>query len=354
MQIQHISIRRSHTPLKHPFTTALRSVESIDEILLILSTDRGLEGYGSAPATLAVTGDDLERIETDLQRAKEAFTDTLIEDYEITFENLHALRLCKSAQAAFDIALHDLFAKETGLPLYEYLGGSVRRFETLYTISVDTPEMMVKQAVEVFNEGYTHLKVKLDGNLVLDIERTKQLHYALPQAKLYLDINQAFSLGECETFLAAVEAIPIVLLEQPLQMDQREEMALLTRQNRIPILADESLFDYEDAQWLIEHKGADYFNIKLMKTGGIYEAKKILDLARIHHIPCMMGSMLETALSVTAALHLACAYENVRFTDLDGPTLARESIGTGGITYDGAAISLSQGTGLGITPKESE
>lgn len=352
MKIKNIKLKNSHLALKDPFTTALRSVNSIDEAIIMVKTEDKI-GLGSAPATLAVTGDDLEKISLDLEKIVfPAFLDYALEDYDTIFQKLSSLTICKSAQTAMDIALHDLLAQEAKQPLYAYLKGEKRSLQTLYTISVNTPQKMLLQARKVFKEGFKKLKIKLDDNLDLNIQRIQYLHKELPQAELFIDINQAFTLDKTKAFILALKEIPVKLLEQPLKANDLQGMQELTALHKIPILADETVFSYADALNAIQTKACHYINIKLMKCGGIYEAKKILELCQKEGVTCMMGSMLESAISVTAALHLALSFNNVIFTDLDGPTLAESSAVEGGIIYKKMEVLLDDSFGLGIILKE--
>jgi len=348
MQIKNITFKISHLLLKHSFSTALRSVDSIDEVILIIETENHV-GLGSAPATFAVTGDDLDRISSDIElKIIPTFLNYSLQDYEKSFQRLSALDICKSAQTAMDIALHDLFAKNEKKPLYDYLHGKPRSMQTLYTISINTPQKMLKQAQEAVNLGFIKLKIKLDHHVEENIKRVLLIHQHLTQVELFLDINQALNLQETKILISALKNLPITLLEQPLLAEDIEGMRELTQLKLLPILADETVFTYDDAVKAINMKACNYINIKLMKCGGIYEARKILELCQKKAIKCMMGSMLESGISVTAALHLAYAYDNVIFADLDGPTLASEKKTNGGILYKKMDISLIQNNGLGI------
>ncbi len=351
MIITTITLNKSHLALKQPFTTALRSVSSIDEVIITLHTQSFL-AYGSAPAALAVTGESLERIYDDLQKiAIPAFTGYELVDLDNALKKLHTLGLCKSAQAAMDIALHDLFAKIDHQPLYRYLGGTPRALQTLYTISINTPLKMLLQAKKAYALGFKKLKIKLDKDVKKNSERVRLIYESLPDAELFLDLNQALDLKQSKALISSLQNIPVTLLEQPVQAKELEAMQALTALKTIPILADESVFSFEDAQKAIKMKACDFINIKLMKCGGIYEAKKILELCQKEGIKCMMGSMLEGGISVTAALHLAYAYDNVIFADLDGPTLASETNVAGGISYDTMELSLKNSNGLGTKPR---
>ena len=137
-------------------------------------------------------------------------------------------------------------------------------------------------------------------------------------------------------------------MEQPVSYHDFKGMQYVTAQVETPILADESVFSYEDAVRLMEEKGADLINIKLMKTGGIHEALKICDVAEIYGVECMIGCMLESRLSVAAAAHLAAGRSVITRADLDGPSLCSVDPYEGGPVFDEAAISMTGDPGIGV------
>lgn len=105
-----------------------------------------------------------------------------------------------------------------------------------------------------------------------------------------------------------------------------------------------------DALHILATQSADIINIKLMKTGGISQAIEVANLTRRHHRSCMIGCMLESGISVTAAAHFAVAHADVvTLIDLDGPQLCQGSAITGGLTMDGPWIHMGDAPGLGIT-----
>ena len=113
-------------------------------------------------------------------------------------------------------------------------------------------------------------------------------------------------------------------------------------------MADESIFSLYDARRIIEGRAADMFNIKLMKAGGIYEALKINALAQSYDMTCMVGSMIETKLGVTAAAHFAASQSNILYYDFDAPLMLKEETVDGGIVYDGSRVTFTDAPGLGI------
>jgi L-Ala-D/L-Glu epimerase len=114
-------------------------------------------------------------------------------------------------------------------------------------------------------------------------------------------------------------------------------------------MADESAFGPEEVRSLLALRAADIINIKLMKAGGIARVLRIADIAAEHGVPCMMGCMLESGLSVTAAAHVAAARpDTITLIDLDGPALCAFDPLDGGVRFDGAHIDFSHAPGLGI------
>jgi L-alanine-DL-glutamate epimerase-like enolase superfamily enzyme len=100
---------------------------------------------------------------------------------------------------------------------------------------------------------------------------------------------------------------------------------------------------------LIKMRAADIINIKLMKTGGLSNAIRIADIAALHGVECMIGCMIESSISVAAAVHLAVAKANViTKVDLDGPSLCTFNPVDGGVVFNESEISIGAGSGLGI------
>ena len=141
----------------------------------------------------------------------------------------------------------------------------------------------------------------------------------------------------------------IELVEQPVSCHDFKGMQYVTAHTATPILADESVFSPEDAVRIMEEHGADLINIKLMKTGGLYPAEKICDLAEQSGVKCMMGCMLESAVSVSAGAHLAAARSVIAMCDLDGPSLCAENPYAGGPVYREHQIFLPETPGIGIS-----
>lgn len=353
MKITDIQVGEISLPLARPFKTALRTVNTVNDVVVRILTDEGAVGYGEAPPTAVITGDTKGSI---LCAIKDFIAPSLVgmdvENMESLQQKLHSSILKNtSAKAAVDMALYDLYGKRFGAPLYQLLGGSKQQLETDITISVNPIDEMVADSLDAVKQGFRVLKVKVGKEGKADVERIRAIRQAVgPDAVIRVDANQGWTAGQAISNIRAMEdaALDIELVEQPVPAHDFEGMKAITQAVATPILADESVFSAEDAVKIIQHRAADLINIKLMKTGGIGKALQICSVADIYGIKCMMGCMLESRLSVAAGAHLAAAKSCITLCDLDGPSLCSVDPYTGGPVFDGAAIRMSGDPGIGV------
>lgn len=354
MRIQRITVGEIKVPLKVPFKTAVRTVNVVHDLVLIIETDTGLQGYGEAPATALITGDLIDSMRAGLALLAPQLLGRELLDFNTMLHTVqHGLVNHSSLKAALEIALFDLRAQQFGVPLYQLLGGGTPRLKTDVTISVNDTETMVQDCLRAAAEGFDALKVKLGGRTWRDdVAATLAIHKAVgSKVALRLDANQGWTPKQAVQVIQAIEqaGIAIEFVEQPVKADDVAGLKFVTDHTLTPILADEAVFGVRDALHLLSTQSADVINIKLMKTGGISQAIEIANLTRRHQRTCMVGCMLETAISVTAAAHFAVAYADVvKLVDLDGPQLCNGSAISGGLQMDGPWINLPDTPGLGI------
>lgn len=354
MKIVAIETAEVNIPLVTPFKTALRTVNSVNDIVVRVVTDEGEVGFGEAPPTAVITGDTKGSIRCAIE---EFIAPNLvgmdIENLDGIMKKLHGCILKNtSAKAAVDMAVYDLYAKSCKKPLYKVLGGNRAEIETDLTISVNETSEMVADSLKAVEQGFGILKIKVGKESLKDIERIKAIRQAVgPDIKLRIDANQGWSAKDAVRIIRTMEdmGIEMDLVEQPVHAHDFAGMKFVTSQVHTPILADESVFSPEDAIQLIKERAADLINIKLMKTGGIYEALKICAIAETYGVECMIGCMLESKIAVSAAAHLAAGKGVITRADLDGPSLCREDPYTGGPVYEGSKIFMNETYGLGIT-----
>lgn len=353
MKITKVRLGRISVPLRVPFKTALRQVNSVEDIIVEIHTDTGEVGYGEAPPTGAITGDTTGAI---IGAFQDHIIKTLVGRDVEDFENLtRDVQKCivknSSAKAAADIALWDLYGKKYGIPVYRMLGASRNQIITDLTISVNPPEEMARDAVNAVERGYDTLKVKVGIDPSLDVERLSAIRAAVgDKPRIRIDANQAWSPKQAVKLLNQMQerGLDIELVEQPVKAHDLEGLKYVTDRSYVPVLADESVFSVEDALKIVQLQAADLINIKLMKCGGLTNALKIATLAEVSGVECMIGCMLEAKVSVNAAVHLACARQIITKVDLDGPVLCSEDPVLGGAVFSEKEITVADEPGLGI------
>lgn len=353
MKITDIKIKRISVPLRTPFKTALRTVNSVEDVIVEIYTDTGNIGFGEAPPTGVITGDTAGAIIGAIEdHIKKAIVGMKIENFEDLILKLQNCVLKNtSAKAAVDIALYDLYGQLYGAPLYKLLGGYRSEIVTDITISVNDPEEMAKDSLDAISRGYGTLKIKVGKDSARDMERMKAIRRAVGyDVNLRIDANQGWKPKEAVNILRKMEdaGLQIEFVEQPVSAHDIDGLKFVTDNVSTLVLADESVFSPMDALNILQRRAADFINIKLMKTGGIYNALKICSLAEMYGVECMIGCMLEAKVSVTAAVHLACAKSIITKIDLDGPILCSEDPVNGGAIFDESKIMLTDIPGLGI------
>jgi L-alanine-DL-glutamate epimerase-like enolase superfamily enzyme len=330
----------------HPMTLDLRTTFRVSHgasdqrhnVLLKIEHD-GLVGYGEA-AAVPYYGDTQESLSAYLNCLPPLGNDPFALE-----EILNALPAgAHAAQAAVDIALHDLWGKMLGQPLYRLFGLTPTPLPpTSFTIGIDAPEVMAARVKEL---NYPVIKIKLGAD---DPEAAVAAIRKSTSARLRVDANAAWEPEQALELITRLSRYNLELVEQPLPMGNVESylwlrQQLKTRGVTTPIFADESV---KTARDVAAYAGAvDGVVVKLMKTGGLREALRTIHTARAHGMKIMLSCMVESSVGVSAAAHIAPLCDHL---DLDGPLLiANDSFR--GLRYEGANLFIPQGVGLGVLP----
>ncbi|WP_205092470.1 dipeptide epimerase [Thalassobacillus pellis] len=354
MNITDIKTYLVEVPLHTPFKTALRTVTTATSIFVEIHCGKDIRGWGEAPPTHVITGETLESISYSIEKViKPLLLGQSLYDRNALFEMVEkALVRNTSAKAAVDMAIHDCLAQYCSMPLFQFLGGYRHVMETDYTVGVNSPEEMAADAIRYKDAGFDTLKIKVgNADIQTDFKRVQAVRTAVgDKILLRLDANQGWKPKEAVSVIRRMEEsdFNIELVEQPVAAHDLSGLKFVTEHVDTLIMADESVFSVHDARKVLETNSADLINIKLMKTGGIHHARKLCHLAESYGVECMVGSMIETKLGLTAAAHFAASEKNVTRIDFDAPLMLQEDVLTGGIHYQGKKITFSDAPGLGI------
>ena len=325
--------------LRHAFNLARYSRTTTPDVQVMLEYD-GIIGFGEAsmPPYLGESVESVTKFlsSLDLSRFNDPFQ---IEDILTYVDNVAPNN--RAAKASIDIALHDLLGKIMGQPWYKIWGYNPEKTPvTSFTIGIDTEEV-VRQKVE---EARPYKLIKVKMGLDKDQQTIDIIREMMPDVPICVDVNQGWKSKEhalemCH-WLAERNCL---FVEQPFDKEWLDETAWLRERSPLPIIADEAFQRLPD---ILRFKGVyDGINIKLMKSTGLYEAHKMVTLARALDMKVMIGCMTETSCAVTAAANLSPV---VDYADLDGNLLIANDRFTG-MTVENGKITLHDIPGIGIT-----
>ncbi|HEY9362805.1 MAG TPA: dipeptide epimerase [Chitinophagaceae bacterium] len=357
MKIEQVELYKCFIPLKEPFVISLGAIENAENIVVVIRTNKGITGYGECSPYLTINGENIDTcfiVGQLLARVlKEKDPLQIKKCVRLMDRRIYGNSSIKSA---FDMALHDIAAQHAGVPLYEFLGGSKDKILfTDMTVSIGDENKMAADALKFKEAGFSVIKVKLGESKEKDTARIRAIRLAIgDDIPLRIDANQGWKIKTAIEVLQALEEYKIQHCEEPIARWKFMKLGKVKRNSPIPVMADESCCDHHDAQRLIELDACDMLNVKLGKSGGIYNAMKIFSITEQAQMPMQVGGFMESRLGMTAAAHLALASSLVHHCDFDTPLMFTADPVAGGIRYlQGGEIEVPDTPGLGATIDES-
>ena len=328
--------------LKHVFTIANNSRTTTPVMLTEIEYD-GIIGYGEASMPPYLGESHKTAIEflakVDLSSFKDPFE---LEDIVHYLDGLAVGNY--AAKASVDIALHDLIGKILQQPWHKLWGlNPLKTPNTSFTIGMDTPEVVREKVHEA--DIYKILKVKLGRDNDREMIRTIR---SVTNKPICVDVNQGWKDKHMALDMIHWLATQgVVFVEQPMSRLAFDDMAWLTENSPLPTMADEAVQTVYDV--LSINKVYSGINIKLMKCGGMRNAHKMADMAKIMGMKVMIGCMTETSCAVSAAAQLSPLAD---WADLDGNLLISNDLYDGVRVIEGK-VTLSELPGIGIQIKQN-
>ncbi|WP_267640648.1 dipeptide epimerase [Haloarchaeobius amylolyticus] len=339
----NVAIERVSLPLAETFTISRGSQDEAENVVVRLS-DGEHEGVGAAAPSrhYGETADTVEAVLSGLRPDLEAIDDPF-RVAAIERDLREAIRGNPAARTAVSIALHDLVGKQTDLPLWRYWGlDPAAAPETSYTVGIADPETMGEKAARAADSGYGILKVKVGTDD--DRARIAAVADAAPEATIRVDANEAWTPKEAVENAGWLADYDVEFVEQPVPAEDPEGLRYVYEHSPLPIAVDESCVDLADVPQVADR--ADVVVLKLMKCGGLVEAKRMIHTARAHGLEVMLGCMIESDAAISAGGQLAplCDY-----VDLDGSLLlADDADPYDGPVRAGGTIDLDDQPGIGL------
>ena len=292
-----ITFKQESFTLNGEFSIA-RGSKSLAEVLTVCIEKNGVKGYGEC-VPYKRYGETMQSVSDDIMRIK---------DSDFNYESLQALHINGAGKNAVECAYLDWWAKASGMRVWDLLKTkSPSKVLTAYTISLGSPTKMAQDALEHMDKPL--LKLKLGGQG--DIARMQAVCKSRPDVRIIVDANESWLADDVQCLLQACKVLGVEMVEQPLPADN--DSVLATFDHCVPIMADESFITSSDVSSV--NSKYDGINIKLDKSGGLYDAFKSVALAQDAGLKIMIGCMMGSSLAMAPAMLIAPYCD---WIDLDG------------------------------------
>jgi len=326
--------------LQHTWTTTMSSSAYRDTLHVRFIRD-GVTGHGEGAPIVRY-----QENAVDAQRAARSVQDLVTgadpwQFQKLVTEIFHRVAGQYAAKAALDIAIMDWVGQKLGVPLYRYFGLDPSDAPiTTFSIGIDTPEITRQKVREAEPFPVLKIKVGLDTD-----EATIAAVRSVTNKPLRVDANEGWKdKEEAVRKINWLAGQGVEFVEQPMPAAMLEETRWVRERVHLPLIADEACQHASDIPKLVGI--FDGVNVKLDKSGGILEAFKMLQMARALGLKTMLGCMISSSVSVTAAAHLSPL---VDYADLDGNLLIANDPFRGVQVKDGRLL-LPDLPGLGLKP----
>lgn len=311
--------------LRESYTIAYQTVDAVENVILDLKLESNITSRGVCAPEEAVTNE----TPTGTKENLENLLLPVLVDSSTQYTHESVLDLLKeqfpeypAARACIDFAIYSAIAKSKQKSVAELLGAKniKRSIPTTITINIHTPQQTLERVKSWLKLGYKMIKIKGGLNIEDDIQKLHLLKQSLPiLPPILFDANQGYTYDEAVYFIKETNKLGLIAVEQPIKRIQTEDLCRLAALNVTPIMADEAACTIDDIK-MLSKGGVQYFNIKLMKCGGLLEGRRLIETALSAGKNVILSCMDECALSNAFSLSLALIYKEIKFVDLDSFT----------------------------------
>lgn len=356
MKITDVKTIIVRPPIRHPGKLGVGALEAVENVIVRIETDEGIEGVGEA-SPWPVFIENAPSVKATIDRyLAPAIVGLSPFDIEALVQRMDATQQGMScAKTGLEVAAWDAAGRARGCPVHELMGGLVRdRVDVSYSVANQVVDADLEEVAWLVEQGFDVLKIKTG---VLD-ERAEVERFAAIRAAvgdgfdLRIDFNQGGRAERAIVLCRRLEEYSPTFIEQPVKAWDMDGLARVTAALDTPVMADESVMSLEQGFSLVARHAADMVSIKLAKLGGILRSKKLAGMCEAAAIPCYAGAMWESGIGIAASLHFACSSPSVTYgsdfytcTHLMTDDLIEEPL-----VIEKGDMLVPHGPGLGVVP----
>lgn len=316
--IKSVVLHRVRIPFIEPFRISNGTVAEKDSILIEVTTNEGISGWGEA-SPMSGSFYSADTPESCWRVLKEELIPRIADLTTINprqlYTKLRELPADPFAKAGIEGAIWDAYANSKRLSLCDLFGIERRPVDSGVAIGIfDEIDELLERVRCYVEQGYQRVKIKIQPGW--DVEPVSTLRNQFPDLPLMVDANAAYTLADKEIFLE-LDRFELMMIEQPLAANAIDEAGELQVSLRTPLCADESADSLTALSRLIEKEAARIINIKVQRVGGLSEALLMLNAAGSAKMKCWVGTMPELGIASAQALHLAMHKDFCFPTDIE-------------------------------------
>ena len=344
--------RRYGTVIASEGVKAKRTVKKSYFFFLEVRTNTGLTGWGEVSDIVP------EELPKDRKNYLMTISDLLVGRDPFDVQQIHAdLRehmdvgssLARYTECAVDMAMYDLQGKAVKRPVYQLLGGKVRKDVHISWVAYirEDLDLIRDEVKEKVRQGFTAFKLKVGVNIDLDEKRVALVReIAGKDASIKVDANEGWSLSNAAKNINRLHKFNLAGVETPVPRAKPRDIARVRKQVKVPIIEHVSDLDYGLA--LLKADAVDVFNVATTGAGGIWNARRIVTLAESAKVGVLLGSTVELGPGTLAQLHFAATVPNLVLpSDLIGPGLYTQDVLRAPLKYVDGKLNIPSGPGLG-------
>ena len=330
------------------------SEETLDFVITKIHTDEGIFGLGECPPLPPLSPESQPVIVAMIEKW---LAPQLIGEDPFNLERIwekmdFAAPTYPMSKAALDLALYDIMGKALDTPVYRLLGGLYRkRFPIVGLMGMGSEKEVSTDASKFLERGYSGIRLKIGPKR--DVNNVRVLRDTVgDDVTIRVDCNQGYSTHQAIRVIKAMERYDLELVEQPTVWWDFKALATVAKAVDTPIMPHESVYLLSDVKALLDLGAVDILGLKMYRpVGGITNARRLLDMARLMDIPCLIHDDVELGISLAAATHfIAARYKDLKFKpELSGfPEWIADDVVTTPLDIKNGYAEVPEGAGLGV------
>ena len=338
-KIKDVKFELRNYVYEKPFHIVNSIASETTNLEIKLTLENGTVGYGEAASSFRVNGEKIEMLASLQNYVKDILIGQDVKEYGKVFDMTDKLFAVPSLKAAIQYSVLDALSQEIEVPVCNILSGRLKEIEIDKTVGLDTVQNRIDDAMNIFNQGFRRLKIKVGENLKEDLEVMSEINRLTNDVRYIVDANMGYTPKQAVQFAQQLykNGIDIDIFEQPVTRYDLEGLKFVRFNSPFPVAADESARTKFDVMRLIKEEAVDYINIKLMKSG-ISDALSIVEITKSANLKLMIGCMSESSVGINQSVHFALGTGAFDYYDLDSHLMLKENEFRGKFLQDGPKI----------------